>query len=257
MQPSSQVSPSVLPLALDVRDLRFRFGSRAADQEEIPFELAIPAFSVPSGGQVLLTGGSGTGKSTLLQLIAGLLDPTAGSVAIAGTPIHGLRGAARDRFRGRSIGMIFQTFQLALGFSALENVMLALLFAEPRHEVAPRGHEARAKELLAHLGIERIDAPVETFSVGQQQRVAVARALACRPPLVLADEPTASLDPHNATVAIELIRSTCREEGSALVCVSHDPSLIPHFEHHVDLSSIAYVTPRTRSAAAAAHGGER
>ena len=231
--------------ALDIQGLRFRFGGEAApalDQRGAEsFELAIASFAVPAGTELLLTGGSGTGKSTLLQLIAGLIEPTAGTICVAGTAIHQLRGAARDRFRGRSIGMIFQTFQLALGFSALENVLLALLFAEPRKEVAPRGHSARAKELLDQLGIDRHDAPVETLSVGQQQRVAVARALACKPPLVLADEPTASLDPKNARTSIELIRSTCRDEGASLVCVSHDPSLIPLFDHHVELASILAV----------------
>lgn len=245
-------SPDGVP-ALDIVQLRFRFdgADRTHPSERAGFELAVDAFRLPAGGEVLLTGGSGTGKSTLLQLIAGLLEPTGGAgpgaVTIAGTPIHGLRGAARDRFRGRSIGMIFQTFHLALGFSARENVMLALLFGDPDRTVTPKGHAARADELLAHLGIERADAPVETLSVGQQQRVAVARALACKPPLVLADEPTASLDPTNAAKAIDLIRSTCREQGASLLCVSHDPALIPLFDRHVDLASIV----QTRPAAAA------
>jgi putative ABC transport system ATP-binding protein len=233
--------PAAVPAALAVENLRFRFGrgsAGAADPKTGEFELAVSGFEVPAGSEVLLTGGSGTGKSTLLQLIAGLLDPAAGSVRIAGTDIHQLHGAARDRFRGRSIGMIFQTFQLALGFTARENVLLGLLFGAPDARVTPKGHAARAEELLVHLGIERVDAKVETLSVGQQQRVAVARALACKPPLVLADEPTASLDPPNAAKAIALIRSTCREEGASLVCVSHDPSLIPLFDRHVDLASI-------------------
>jgi ABC-type lipoprotein export system ATPase subunit len=230
------------PPALEIRDLRFHFG------DEGGFELTIPSFRLDAGEDLLLTGGSGTGKSTLLQLIAGLLEPvgSADAIRVAGTPIGTLRGAARDRFRGRSIGMIFQTFQLALGFTARENVMLALLFGAP----ADRNHRARADELLASLGLapvggseadpasDRRDAPVERLSVGQQQRVAVARALACRPPLVLADEPTASLDPDNGRRAIDLIRSTCREQGAALLCVSHDPSLVPLFSRHVDLNTL-------------------
>jgi putative ABC transport system ATP-binding protein len=138
--------------------------------------------------------------------------------------------------------MIFQTFHLALGFTARENVMLALLFGAP----GEGKHEARANELLATLGLgsdgdptnDRRDHPVERLSVGQQQRVAVARALACRPPLVLADEPTASLDPENGRRAIDLIRSTCRDQGAALLCVSHDPTLVPSFSRHVDLGSL-------------------
>lgn len=230
------------PAALCVRDLRFRFGQRDV-QAGGTFELTVGSFQVEAGTEVLLTGGSGSGKSTLLQLIAGLLDPSAGRVEIAGTDIHRLRGAARDHFRGRSIGMIFQTFHLALGFTARENVMLALLFGSPDPKAVPKGHAARAEELLTHLGIERLDAKVETLSVGQQQRVAVARALACHPPLVLADEPTASLDPPNAAKAIQLLRTTCREQGASLVCVSHDPSLIPLFDRHVDLPSIVHASP--------------
>jgi putative ABC transport system ATP-binding protein len=226
------------PPALEIRDLRFRFGGEGA------FELHLPSFRLEAGEDLLLTGGSGTGKSTLLQLIAGLLDPTGApdAIRVAGTPIGTLRGAARDRFRGRSIGMIFQTFHLALGFTARENVMLALLFGAP----GEGKHEARANELLATLGLgsdgepanDRRDHPVERLSVGQQQRVAVARALACRPPLVLADEPTASLDPENGRRAIDLIRSTCRDQGAALLCVSHDPTLVPSFSRHVDLGSL-------------------
>ncbi len=234
------------PPALEVRDLRFRFGENSG------FELVIPSFRLDAGEDLLLTGGSGTGKSTLLQLIAGLLEPVgaADAIRVAGTPIGTLRGAERDRFRGRSIGMIFQTFQLALGFTARENVMLALLFGAPSGSLHGAGHRARADELLASLGLgpaegsetdpaqDRRDAPVERLSVGQQQRVAVARALACKPPLVLADEPTASLDPENARRAIALIRSSCRDQGAALLCVSHDPSLVPLFSRHVDLGSL-------------------
>ena len=121
-----------------------------------------------------------------------------------------MHGARRDHLRGRSIGMIFQTFNLLHGFSALENVMAALMFSE-----IPRGeHDRRAGELLRHLAIEDVHKQVDKFSVGQQQRIAVARAVACRPVLVLADEPTASLDPENAATAIELIQPACRSNGS-------------------------------------------
>ncbi len=204
--------------------------------------MELPALRVAAGEQVLLTGGSGTGKSTLLQLIAGLIDPESGSIRVGGTSIHDLHGAARDRFRGRNIGMIFQTFQLAQGFSAIENVQLALLFGAPRKERVPASQHERAQSLLTTLGIERPHVMVETLSVGQQQRVAVARALACRPALVLADEPTASLDPTNAVNAVALIRATCREEGSALLVVSHDPSLIGQFDRHVELASLVRVS---------------
>lgn len=205
--------------ALEITDLRFRYGGERA------FEIALPSLVLARGEQVLLKGGSGTGKSTVLQIIAGLVEPLQGSVKVAGTQMHSLRGAARDRFRGAHIGMIFQTFNLLQGFSALENVLAALMFSE----ISKSEHLQRASELLRSLGIERQQALVETLSIGQQQRVAVARAVACRPALVLADEPTSSLDPENAVAAIELIQKTCRETGAALLCTSHDPSMQDRF----------------------------
>ena len=135
--------------------------------------------------------------------------------------------------------MIFQTFHLLVGFSAIENVMCALLMAG----VPEREHRGRAKALLDRLGISRIDARVEELSTGQQQRVAVARALACDPALVLADEPTASLDPDNAQVAMDLIQQVCKEKGAALLCVSHDPTMLARFPRHATLASLADTTP--------------
>ncbi|MEL6328201.1 MAG: ABC transporter ATP-binding protein [Planctomycetota bacterium] len=197
--------------------------------------LRIPSFELAAGGQALLTGGSGTGKSTLLHLILGLMEPSSGEIRVAGRAIHKLHGEARDRFRGRHVGMVFQTFQLLHGFSALENVMLAMTFSD----IKPGEHEERARELLDRLGIERTGAPPEALSVGQQQRVAVARALACGPELVLADEPTASLDPENGRAAVGLLREVCRERGAALLCVSHDPTLAGEFDEVHGLASLS------------------
>ncbi len=180
---------------------------------------------------MVLTGSSGSGKSTLLHLIAGLMDPSEGTIRVAGTCPQSLRGQARDKFRGRTIGMVFQTHHLLMGFSALENVMAALMFSD-----IPRGsHRARAKSLLDTLGIATPDQRVERLSVGQQQRVAIARALACDPVLVLADEPTASLDPENAQAALDLLQQACRSSGSALLCVTHDTRLINRFDRNQHL----------------------
>jgi ABC-type lipoprotein export system ATPase subunit len=193
------------------------------------------------GEQMLLTGGSGRGKSTLLQLIAGLMDPTSGHVAVDGIEVQFLHGARRDHYRGQKIGMIFQTFNLLHGFSALENVMMAMMFSKlPRAE-----HRLRAVRLLRHLGIERPEASPETMSVGQQQRVAVARALACDPVLVLADEPTASLDPENAAAAMDLIQTACREKSAALLCVSHDPGMRERFARRASLADLT-ADPKSR-----------
>ncbi|MSR18372.1 MAG: ATP-binding cassette domain-containing protein [Phycisphaerales bacterium] len=187
--------------------------------------MAFADVALAPGEQALLLGSSGTGKSTFLNLVAGLESPHSGSIAVNGVQIGTLRGAARDRFRGRSIGMVFQVFNLLQGFSALENILLALRFSGlPRSE-----HRERAQSLLTKLGVERVDALVDRLSVGQQQRVAVARAVAARPTLVLADEPTASLDPVNRDAALTLLQETCRASGAALLCASHDPEVARRF----------------------------
>ena len=223
---TSESSQGTVP-ALAIRGLSFRYAGEG-------FAFHLPELMLGRGEQMLLVGRSGSGKSTLLQLIVGLLDPSGGSVQVGGQDIHALRGAARDRFRGRSVGMVFQTFNLLQGFSARENVLAALLMSDvPKAEWA-----GRADGLLRSLGIERLDAPAEELSVGQQQRVAVARALACRPTLVLADEPTASLDPENALNAVNLLRDACREQGAALLVVSHDPALEAHFARRERLEAL-------------------
>ena len=216
---------------MELRGCEFRFADAAPADAPV---VQIDALSVARGEHVLLTAPSGFGKSTLLQLIAGLINPTRGTVHVDGQDVHALHGAARDRFRGSRIGMIFQTFNLLHGFSACENVEAALLFAG----VPEREHRERALGLLRSLGIERVDASVDKLSVGQQQRVAVARAIACKPVLVLADEPTASLDPENAHAAMKLIRKACSEAGAALLCVSHDPAMAAEFERRVDLAAL-------------------
>jgi ABC-type lipoprotein export system ATPase subunit len=218
--------------ALRISGLTFAYHP---DGQAAAFRLSVPHLVLARGEQMLLTGGSGSGKSTLLHLIAGLDEPAAGVIEVAGRKIHQLRGAARDQFRGRHIGMIFQTFNLLHGFTALENVEAALMFSA----IPPREHRDRAAALLRQLGIDRIDATPDRLSVGQQQRIAVARAVACDPVLVLADEPTASLDPDNAAAAISLIQQACRDKNAALLCVSHDPSMRERFTRVESLADLA------------------
>ena len=217
--------------ALCIDALRYRYTPAG------PWVVDIAALALGPGQQLLLTGSSGRGKSTLLSLIAGLLDPGEGRIEVHGQNIHALRGHRRDEFRGRSIGMIFQTFNLLHGFSAAENVMLAMMFSN----IPKREHRDRAHTLLEHLGVDRPDAPPEQLSIGQQQRVAVARAVACKPDLVLADEPTASLDPENAAGAMDLIQTACRESGAALLCVSHDPTMADRFERRASLDELSQI----------------
>lgn len=225
----SNAMPATSSVSLRVQRLRFRYASSG------PWTVDIPQLELRAGEQVLLTAGSGRGKSTLLQLIAGLLEPSEGSIAIAGQPLHAMRGAQRDLFRGRNVGMIFQTFNLLHGFTASENVEAALMFSSLPH--AQQRDEAL--RLLTHLGLDRPNALVEELSVGQQQRVAVARAVACSPELVLADEPTASLDPENASTAMDLIQQACREKGAALLCASHDPSMAARFSRRETLAELS------------------
>ncbi|CAG1004502.1 ABC transporter ATP-binding protein YtrE [Phycisphaerales bacterium] len=221
--------------ALEIQDLEFSY---APADDEPPFSIRLPSLLLGRGEQVLVTAPSGGGKSTLLSLIAGLMEPVRGSVRIDGTVVHSLRGAARDHFRGRKVGMIFQTFNLLQGFTALENVSAALMMSD----IPEREHRKRASELLASLGIRTPERRVERLSVGQQQRVGVARALACDPVLVLADEPTASLDPDNAAGAIDLIERACKQKNAALLCVSHDPGMRDRFQRHERLEHAGAAT---------------
>lgn len=220
--------PQSLYPAISITDLLYRY--RAGDDPTVN----IPRFTLKKGEHILLTGASGSGKSTLLHLISGLMNPESGAIEIQGTAIHRLRGSKRDRFRGSHIGMIFQTYQLLHGFSARENILAALMFSDlPRSS-----HHSRAISLLKVLGINKPNQLVEEMSVGQQQRVAVARAVACSPTVVLADEPTAALDPDHAQAAMDLLQEACRSIDAALICVSHDHSLIPRFDRHQPLCEL-------------------
>lgn len=223
--------------ALRIENLKFSYHHKRGN---VDWVIDIPALELKRGEQMLLTGGSGRGKSTLLHLICGLMEPLEGETFVDGTPIHSLHGAERDLFRGKRIGMIFQNFNLLHGFSAQDNIMTALMFSDiPRSE-----HRHRARELLKHLGIDHPRHHPEKMSIGQQQRIAVARAMACDPVLVLADEPTASLDPENSQIAMEMIQNICMEKNAALLCVSHDPAMSDRFEHKASLDELASSTKK-------------
>jgi putative ABC transport system ATP-binding protein len=189
--------------------------------------------------QVALRGASGSGKTTLLNLIAGILQPDAGRITIDGADLTEISESARDRFRARTLGYVFQNFNLLQGYTALENVLLGMLFG-------PGVDERHARELLDRVGLShRLHHRPAQLSIGQQQRVAVARALANRPKLVLADEPTGNLDEERSREALALIRNVCRESGAALLLVSHDPAILGAFERTEDLNLLnrACLTP--------------
>jgi ABC-type lipoprotein export system ATPase subunit len=192
----------------------------------------VPEFSLAAQAQVALSGESGSGKTTFLNLIAGILAPDSGSIKLNGQELAGLSESARDRVRATSIGYIFQTFNLLQGYTALENVLLGMSFG-------PGADREFAKALLKRVGLEaKLNHLPRQLSTGQQQRVAVARALANRPQLVLADEPTGNLDHANARDALTLIREACRENGAALLLVSHDRDVLGKFETVQELAKL-------------------
>jgi putative ABC transport system ATP-binding protein len=202
----------------------------------------IANFAVPQAAQVALRGTSGSGKTTFLNLIAGILKPDTGRITIAGTEISGLSEARRDAIRARNMGYVFQTFNLLQGYTALENVLLGMMFG-------PGPDRAFAQHLLERVGLQdRLAYRPGQLSVGQQQRVALARALANKPKLVLADEPTGSLDPHHAAEALALLRGLCTEIGAALLLVSHDPGVLSQFEHVRDFATLNRAARTTQSA---------
>jgi putative ABC transport system ATP-binding protein len=190
-------------------------------------------FALAAGEQVALHGRSGSGKTTLLHLIAGILRPDSGRILVAGQEMTAASEAERDGLRGRLVGYVFQTFNLLGGYSALENVLLAMHFGGGEDE-------KRARYLLERVGLpDRLHYRPGQLSVGQRQRVAVARALANRPVLVLADEPTGNLDPAHARDALALIREVCRESGAALLLVSHDEAVLGTFPRREGLESLS------------------
>lgn len=199
--------------------------------------LDVPSFNLADGEQVALLGGSGTGKTTLLHSIAGIIKPDGGRVLFTfngqPTDIAALPEALSDAFRGTHIGYIFQTHHLLPGFTALENVLLGMTFT------GRSADRAWAKHLLEEVGLgQRLDYLPAKLSVGQQQRVAVARALANRPQLVLADEPTGALDPTTAQQVLDLIRKLCHEVNAALILVTHDMNIAKQLERVVRLDEL-------------------
>lgn len=203
---------------------QIRKSHRQPDGGELPI-LDIERYELGEGEQVALVGPSGGGKTTLLNVISGITLPDSGSVTIRGTDLTKLSESRRDRFRATRIGFVFQTFNLLAAFTALENVLLGMSFAG-------RGVDrARARQLLELVGLgHRLDHKPSRLSVGEQQRVAIARALANRPVLLLADEPTANVDPANQQSVLDLIRSACREGNVSLLIVTHAMEVANQFD---------------------------
>lgn len=204
--------------------------------------LEVPAFHVAPGEALLLLGESGSGKSTLLSLICGTLVPQSGRVALHGTDMAALKPARRDRLRAEQIGVIFQQFNLLPFASVADNITLPLWFAPQRRgRVGHMVHEAQ--DLVRALGLPEsvLHMRAGALSVGQQQRVAVARALIGHPPLIVADEPTSALDAGAQAAFLDLLFDQIRASGAALLMVSHDPRLAARFDRVVALEDIARI----------------
>ena len=195
--------------------------------------LRVPSFEVAAGERVALVGASGSGKTTLLNLLSGLVRADAGTVEVAGQDLAQLGESARDRFRARSVGYMFQSFHLLDGFTALENVELGESFAGRKVD------RAEARTLLEGLELgHRLDYKPSQLSIGQQARVALARALAGSPQLILADEPTGALDGGTAETILDLLLERGQALGATLVVATHDPKIAAHFDRTVAVEEL-------------------
>lgn len=202
--------------------------------------LDIDSLSITRGEHLFIKGPSGCGKSTLLGLLTGINTPTTGSVAVLGEDLSTMSGSQRDKFRANNIGYIFQQFNLLPYLSVIENVTLPCQFSSKRKQQVAGEINVKAIELLEklHLPKELLNKPVTELSIGQQQRVAAARALIGSPDIVIADEPTSSLDYDNRTAFIELLLEQVNQANSTLLFVSHDPTLEPLFSRTINLQQL-------------------
>ena len=218
------------PMQVRVHDLDHVYAGRGERRSGV----SVRSLSVESQSNLCLVGTSGAGKTTLLNILAGVLVPTSGRVYLGETDLFALSEASRDRLRARSIGCVFQTFNLLQGLSALENLTLAQRFAG----IPAAKAQHRALELLELLNLlDRANARPAELSVGEQQRIAIARAVSKAPSLVLADEPTASLDDESARAAIDLLLEACT--SSTLIVVTHDARLMARFSSVGSLTQLA------------------
>jgi ABC-type lipoprotein export system ATPase subunit len=228
----SQSAPAVA-----LRDVRKAFPLAGGERLEV---LDVTDIELAPGSWTALSGRSGSGKTTLLNLIAGVARPTAGTIIVGGEDIVTMSEARRDAFRARHVGYVFQTFNLLPALSAVENVMLAMMFTDA---VPRREHRRRATAMLSRLGLgSRTNHSPARLSRGEQQRVAIARALANDPPVVLADEPCASLDAQTAGEVLAEFWSVCRQDGKTVLVVSHEDAALAAAHRVLDMAEINRAT---------------
>jgi ABC-type lipoprotein export system ATPase subunit len=210
-----------MPPVLEISQLRKSYTSPEGESRAV---VSVERFAMSEGEQLALRGGSGSGKTTFLNLIAGIVKADSGRITLNGADIGSLSESRRDRLRATTVGCVYQSFNLLQGYDCLENVLLAMAFGAGRDR-------PWATSLLDRVGLShRLTYYPRQLSIGQQQRVAVARALANRPKLVLADEPTGNLDATLADETLKLLRETCQEQQTALLLVSHDREILGRFE---------------------------
>jgi len=214
---------------LKITNLRKKFKNADGEVSDV---INIPNFSLAENFQLAVSGKSGSGKSTFLNLVAGIISQDNGEIFFNDEKISSLSESKRDVFRSKNIGYVFQTFNLLQGFTAIENVMLGMMFAN-NHD------RKKAEVLLNKVGLaKKMNNKPSELSVGEQQRVAIARAVANSPKLILADEPTANLDAKNGELAIDLIKSICEENKISLLLVSHEADIINKFENKINFEDI-------------------
>ena len=218
---------------IQINDLRFAWKGQADNT------LSIEQMCIKKGEHILLRGESGSGKTTLLNLLAGILTPSAGKLTLLGENLQALKPAKRDRFRADHMGIIFQQFNLLPYLSVIDNVTLPCQFSTQRNKKSG-DQKQTALRLLNHLGLNETlcHRSVSELSVGQQQRVAAARALIGQPEIIIADEPTSSLDTNKRDDFLNLLFQEANAQNSTILFVSHDPAISDHFSKIIELSDI-------------------
>ncbi len=218
-------------MLFEIKKLKFKYPSQDS------FALELDSFSVSQGERVFVRGRSGSGKSTLLNLLAGVLNAPLGSIFYKGVDFNTYSPNQRDQLRAQEMGVVFQQFNLLPFLTAEENVLLPFVFAKSKFDLGQV--KTRAQDLFEHLKLSNslLKKPVNELSVGQQQRVAVVRALIHKPQLILADEPTSSLDTETRDDFIQLLLKESQAIGASVLFVSHDPTLEKHFEKTLHLNS--------------------